>query len=85
MKRVLLICKAELMGLYASAGFTAVGLSEVVHGADPWFEMRRGLETRYCRLLQGTALGRSVAAALCSRRSLCCCSDWVSPMCHYPP
>ena len=36
---MLLICKAHLMGLYASAGFVAQRLSPVVHGKDPWFEM----------------------------------------------
>lgn len=41
--RVLLICKEHLKGFYASNGFELVGLSEVVHGQDPWFEMRRTL------------------------------------------
>ncbi|CAE6427849.1 unnamed protein product [Rhizoctonia solani] len=39
--RVLLICKAHLKPLYARAGFTEVGPSAVVHGQDPWFEMRK--------------------------------------------
>lgn len=37
---VRLICKEEMKGLYAGAGFELVGPSPVVHGADPWFEMR---------------------------------------------
>ena len=41
--RVLLICKEHLKAFYASNGFELVGLSEVVHGQDPWFEMRRPL------------------------------------------
>ncbi|KAJ1305177.1 hypothetical protein OPQ81_000208 [Rhizoctonia solani] len=39
--RVLLICKAHLKPLYARAGFEEVGPSTVVHGKDPWFEMRK--------------------------------------------
>ena len=35
-----LICKQGLVPLYAGAGFAMVGPSEVVHGQDPWFEMR---------------------------------------------
>jgi GNAT superfamily N-acetyltransferase len=35
-----LICKHCLVPLYAGAGFVMVGPSEVVHGQDPWFEMR---------------------------------------------
>ncbi|KAF8754739.1 Acetyltransferase (GNAT) domain [Rhizoctonia solani] len=39
--RVLLICKAPLKPLYTRAGFEEVGPSAVVHGQDPWFEMRK--------------------------------------------
>ncbi|KAG8711207.1 hypothetical protein FRC11_003406, partial [Ceratobasidium sp. 423] len=39
--RALLICKAHLKPLYARAGFEEVGPSAVVHGQDPWFEMRK--------------------------------------------
>ncbi|CAE6454644.1 unnamed protein product [Rhizoctonia solani] len=39
--RVLLICKAPLKPLYARAGLVEVGPSAVVHGQDPWFEMRK--------------------------------------------
>ncbi|GAB1521212.1 hypothetical protein RhiTH_004303 [Rhizoctonia solani] len=39
--RVLLICKAPLKPLYTRAGFAEVGPSAVVHGQDPWFEMRK--------------------------------------------
>ena len=34
--RVLLICKANLIGLYEKAGFVDLGRSDVVHGQDPW-------------------------------------------------
>ena len=39
-----LICKNHLVPLYAGAGFQVVGPSAVVHGADPWTEMRCALE-----------------------------------------
>lgn len=35
-----LICKQQLVPLYEGAGFAMVGPSPVVHGKDPWFEMR---------------------------------------------
>lgn len=35
-----LIAKAHLVGLYQKSEFQLVGLSPVVHGADPWFELR---------------------------------------------
>ena len=39
---IVLMCKKGLIDFYSSAGgFTLVGQSAVVHGADPWFEMRR--------------------------------------------
>lgn len=41
--RVLLICKENLKSLYTQAGFIEVGPSPVVHGQDPWFEMRRDM------------------------------------------
>ncbi|QDZ22504.1 N-acetyltransferase [Chloropicon primus] len=42
-KEVRLICKEGLKGLYLKAGFDLVGPSPVVHGKDPWFEMKLGL------------------------------------------
>ncbi|RPD65432.1 acyl-CoA N-acyltransferase [Lentinus tigrinus ALCF2SS1-7] len=41
--RVLLIAHEELRGLYEKAGFEWDGLSAVVHGSRPWFEMRKDL------------------------------------------
>jgi len=35
-----LIAKAGLVSLYVKAGFELVGLSSVVHGVDPWFELK---------------------------------------------
>lgn len=37
---VLLLCKAEKITFYRRCGFHVVMLSDVVHGADPWFEMK---------------------------------------------
>ena len=42
LREVRLICKQQLIPLYAGAGFEMVGPSDVVHGQDPWFEMRWG-------------------------------------------
>jgi len=36
---VRLLCKEELVPLYAASGFRLVGPSPVVHGQDPWMEM----------------------------------------------
>lgn len=43
-ERILLITHAELRIFYENAGFEWLGKSEVVHGAKPWFEMRKVLE-----------------------------------------
>ena len=40
LQEVRLICKQPLIPLYAGAGFQLLGPSDVVHGRDPWFEMR---------------------------------------------
>jgi ribosomal protein S18 acetylase RimI-like enzyme len=39
LKRILLICKRQLVSFYSAAGFHLRGRSVVVHGKDPWFEM----------------------------------------------
>ena len=41
--RILLIVHENLRTLYEKAGFVWLGKSEVVHGALPWFDMRRDL------------------------------------------
>ncbi|CAM9592686.1 unnamed protein product [Ectocarpus sp. 4 AP-2014] len=51
-RRVCLIAKAGLLGMYASCGFSLKGLSPVVHGKDPWFEMRIDLDSTEPRLLR---------------------------------
>ena len=43
--RVLLIAHEELRAFYEKAGFEFVGQSAVVHGARPWFEMRKNLSS----------------------------------------
>lgn len=40
LREVRLICKEQLVPLYGGAGFAMVGPSCVVHGQDPWLEMR---------------------------------------------
>ncbi|KAI1798253.1 acyl-CoA N-acyltransferase [Ganoderma leucocontextum] len=42
--RILLITHEELRSFYQQAGFEWVGQSAVVHGARPWFEMRKVLK-----------------------------------------
>lgn len=42
---VKLISHKELIGLYEKAGFELVGLSSVVHGPEPWFEMKIDFDT----------------------------------------
>eukprot|EP00750_Incisomonas_marina_P005518 INCI13986.1.p1 GENE.INCI13986.1~~INCI13986.1.p1 ORF type:complete len:426 (-),score=74.93 INCI13986.1:3-1280(-) len=37
---VLLMCKKPLIPLYEACGFTLVGVSPVVHGKTPWYEMK---------------------------------------------
>ncbi|TBU28857.1 hypothetical protein BD311DRAFT_627114, partial [Dichomitus squalens] len=39
--RILLISHEELRSFYEQAGFEWVGQSAVVHGSQPWFEMRK--------------------------------------------
>lgn len=51
-RRVCLIAKAGLLGMYASCGFALKGLSPVVHGKDPWFEMTVDLDATEPRLLR---------------------------------
>ena len=45
--RIVLLCKKDLIGFYEGAGFKMVGESDVVHGADVWYEM--GLKTAFTR------------------------------------
>ncbi len=40
-ERIVLITHENMRGLYEKAGFEWVGKSDVVHGSEPWFEMRK--------------------------------------------
>ncbi|CAM9238967.1 unnamed protein product, partial [Laminaria digitata] len=51
-RRVCLIAKAGLLGMYALCGFALKGLSPIVHGKDPWFEMTIDLDATEPRLLR---------------------------------
>jgi len=42
-RRLLLLAKARLLGLYIQCGFELLGPSAIVHGADQWFDMRLDL------------------------------------------
>lgn len=39
LKKISLICKEHLVGLYKKAGFVLVGPSSIVHGEDVWYDM----------------------------------------------
>ena len=45
-ERVLLITHADMRSLYEKAGFEWLGRSAVTHGALPWYEMRKVLESK---------------------------------------
>lgn len=38
-KKILLLCKENLILFYKNCGFQLNGLSDVVHGSEQWFEM----------------------------------------------
>jgi predicted PhzF superfamily epimerase YddE/YHI9/GNAT superfamily N-acetyltransferase len=50
MQLALMIAKAHLLSFYIGAGFSVVRLSPVVHGQDPWFELKLDLDV--ARVLQ---------------------------------
>ena len=64
----LLIAKQPIMPLYQGAGFTAVGLSGVVHGKDPWYELKHEFAQR--------PQVRSVRGACCFRDSHTRLGSW---------
>ncbi|CEP14980.1 hypothetical protein [Parasitella parasitica] len=37
-KRIALLSRPKLVGLYESVGFKKIGVSEVVHGPEPWID-----------------------------------------------
>ena len=66
-ERILLIAHENLRSLYEKAGFEWIGRSEVVHGPDPWFEMRRELASSLVPVsLQQQALPPGLLEALMS-------------------
>ncbi|CDO75380.1 hypothetical protein BN946_scf184335.g6 [Trametes cinnabarina] len=52
---ITLIAHEELRGFYEKAGFEWIGLSSVVHGSRPWYEMRRELRARDLENSESTA------------------------------
>lgn len=51
-RRICLIAKAPLLHMYVGVGFALRGPSSVVHGKDPWYEMRIDLDETEPRLLR---------------------------------
>lgn len=51
-RRICLIAKAHLLHMYTSCGFSLKGISPIVHGKDPWFEMRINLDDTEPRMLK---------------------------------
>ena len=62
LQEVRLICKEPLIPLYAGAGFEMVGPSDVVHGQDPWFEMRWAVDSSEEEGEEGAAAVAAAAA-----------------------
>lgn len=62
-----MIAKAGLLGMYASCGFALKGLSPVVHGKDPWFEMTVDLDATEPRLLRFLQVRDSRGKSVCTR------------------
>lgn len=62
-----MIAKAGLLGMYASCGFALKGLSPVVHGKDPWFEMTVDLDATEPRLLRFLQVRDSRGISVCTR------------------
>jgi GNAT superfamily N-acetyltransferase len=46
LERIRLISKPALLRFYTSCGFVVEGLSAVVHGSDPWFDLVLDLDVR---------------------------------------
>ena len=61
-----IIAKAGLLGMYASCGFALKGLSPVVHGKDPWFEMTIDLDATEPRLLKFLQVRDSKGRPVCT-------------------
>ncbi|KAI0717435.1 acyl-CoA N-acyltransferase [Cerioporus squamosus] len=63
-ERILLIAHEELRALYEKAGFEFIGRSAVVHGARPWFEMRKDLSSAGSAAASGPGTPRWALEAL---------------------
>jgi ribosomal protein S18 acetylase RimI-like enzyme len=63
-QRVLLLTKEALIPLYRQCGFELVGVSQVVHGQTPWFEMRhsRAAASEGANSSSSSSSGSSTAA-----------------------
>lgn len=79
---VLLLCKADLCAFYIKCGFQLVGISSVVHGQDPWFEMsfnlicHRQLKQYQIDAFTSEAFRGNPAAVVVGSRSV----DWMQNM-----
>jgi len=62
-RRMVLLAKAGLLGLYRKAGFEVLGPSKVVHGADQWFDM--GLDLTEKRKLDFMQVDAFTSVPLC--------------------
>lgn len=65
-----LMSKAHLLGMYASCGFSIVGLSPVVLGKDQWFEMLMDFDAMEPRALRFVQVWHSRATCTRPRLSL---------------
>mmetsp|Transcript_47724 Transcript_47724/g.135703 ORF Transcript_47724/g.135703 Transcript_47724/m.135703 type:complete len:492 (-) Transcript_47724:118-1593(-) len=62
-RRMVLLAKTGLLGLYRKAGFEVLGPSKVVHGADQWFDM--GLDLTEKRKLDFMQVDAFTSVPLC--------------------
>ena len=44
MEKIVLLAKTNLLGFYVRNGFRAMGVSEIVHGKEEWFELERDMK-----------------------------------------
>jgi len=63
-ERILLISHNDLIGLYEKAGFESLGLSAVVHGPRPWYDMRKILGTPELRGVEIASLTEKLPPGL---------------------
>ncbi|KAF8664133.1 hypothetical protein AX16_000823 [Volvariella volvacea WC 439] len=63
-ERVLLITHSNLRSFYEKAGFEWIGASQVAHGSQPWFEMRKVLASQGADLVSTTQVSPVIPAGL---------------------